>query len=173
MQPNTNEWSLTVFRSGLPTTVRLTSLLLLVFVLAGCIQGAATPAPADIHYGEDVCADCNMIISDPRFAASYAYEVEPGRYQSLAFDDIGDLVGHMREHQEWTVAGIWINDYEREEWIDAETAFYVVSPEIRSPMGHGVAAFDTEAAASAMAATLGVEVMDWNRMRAEMLMHDH
>jgi copper chaperone NosL len=147
--------------------------LLLALLLAGCIQGEATPAPAEIHYGEDVCADCNMIISDPRFAASYAREVAPGRYESLAFDDIGDLVGHLRDHQEWTVAGVWAHDYESEEWIDAETAFYVVSPEIHSPMGHGVAAFGAEAVATAMAADLGVEVMDWNRMRAEMLMHDH
>jgi copper chaperone NosL len=100
-------------------------------------------------------------------------EIEPGRFESLAFDDIGDLVGHLKRHQELKVAGLWVNDYWTEEWIDAETALYVVSPNIHTPMGHGVAAFSVESRARQMAEETGGEVMEWNRMRAEMLLHDH
>lgn len=146
---------------------------LLLFLLAACAQGTATPTAPDIKYGQDVCADCNMIINEPRFAAAYAYEIEEGRYESLAFDDMGDLVNHLKKNQDKTIANIWAHDYESEEWIDGEAAFYVVSPEIRSPMGHGIAAFAAEEDATALAAELGVEILDWDHMRIEVLMHDH
>jgi copper chaperone NosL len=146
---------------------------LVLLVLAGCAVGSATPAPPDIRYGEDVCADCNMIISDPRFAAGYAVEIEPGRFESLAFDDIGDMVSHLKNHQALKVAGLWVHDYWSDEWIDAETALYVVSSNIHSPMGHGVAAFAIESRAKQLAEEMDGNVYDWNRMRAEMLQHNH
>ena len=67
-------------------------LLILLLLLAACAQGTTELKPPEIRYGEDVCADCNMIISDPRFATAYAYEVGPGRYQSALFDDLGDML---------------------------------------------------------------------------------
>jgi hypothetical protein len=48
-----------------------------------------------------------------------------------------------------------------------------MSDQIKSPMGHGVAAYASEEEAQVHADTLGVEVLDWNRMRAGVLMHDH
>lgn len=151
--------------------------LLMVIVatvgLAACIQGEAVATPPEIHYGEDMCASCGMVISDPRFAAGLAWEIEPGRYESLPFDDIGDLVGYLRDHTEKTIVDSWVHDYTTEEWIDAATAWYVLSPEIHSPMMHGVAAFATAGAAQAMAPSVQGEVYDWNHMRAQVLMHNH
>jgi copper chaperone NosL len=144
-----------------------------VMLFAGCQQGSATPAPPEIRYGQDVCADCNMIISDPRFASGYAYEIDKGRFKSLAFDDMGDLVSNLKSNPDRKVAGYWAHDFESEEWIDATTAWYVVSSQIKSPMGHGVAAYATREAAQVKANALGAEVLDWNRMRAEVLMHNH
>ena len=53
-------------------TKNLFILPILLFLLAACAQGATELNPPEIRYGEDVCADCNMIISDPRFASAYA-----------------------------------------------------------------------------------------------------
>lgn len=147
--------------------------LLLALGMGGCAPGSAISEPPDIKYGEDVCADCNMIISDPRFASAYAWEIAPGRYESLAFDDMGDLVGHLKLHQDRTLSDVWAHDYGSEKWIDAEAAFYVVSSEIHSPMGHGIAAFATEEDAAALASKYGVKVLDWDHMRIEVLMHNH
>lgn len=147
--------------------------LMLGVLFAACSQGVATLAPPEIHYGEDVCADCGMIISDPRFAVAFAFEIEPGRYQNVSFDDMGDLVQYLKNNPDKVPAGVWAHDYTSEAWVDAETAWYVVSSEIRSPMGHGVAAFFTQAAAQTLAAELGVAAQNWNRMRAEVLMHSH
>jgi copper chaperone NosL len=92
-------------RNRLGVTRLLWATTLSVMLLAGCVQGSATPAPPEIRYGQDVCADCNMIISDPRFASGYAYEIDKGRFKSLAFDGIGDLVNNRKSNQDRIIAG--------------------------------------------------------------------
>lgn len=147
-------------------TLRLV-LLLALLLMAGCAQGSAEVAPPEIRYGEDLCAHCNMIISDPRFAAGYAHELSPGRYESLAFDDIGDLLAHLEKHPERKIVAWYVHDYTTEEWLDATVAYYVVSDQILSPMGHGIAAHATRAAAEAMDQAKAGRVLDWNGLLAQ------
>lgn len=139
---------------------------LLVMVLAACAQGEAVIVPPEIRYGEDVCAECNMIISDPRFAAAYVHEVSPGRYESVAVDDIGDMLIHADKHPEHTVVRWYVHDYASEEWLDATNAHFVFSNQLHTPMAQGTAAHATLESAEAMAAELGGEVLDWNGLRA-------
>ena len=80
--------------------------LVLLTLAWGCAEGSTIIAPPEIRYGEDLCTECNMVISDPRFAAGYVYEVSEGRYRSLAFDDIGDLLVHMAKHPEHTIIAL-------------------------------------------------------------------
>ncbi len=146
--------------------VLLLGLLILTIMgsIGGCAAGSTTIAPPAIRYGEDLCAECTMIINDPRFAAGYAYAVSAGRYESLAFDDIGDLLVHMAKHPERQVVAWYVHDYTSEEWLDATTAYYVIGEAIRTPMGHGMAAHATEAAAAAMAAEHAGVVLDWEAL---------
>lgn len=142
-------------------------LLLSAFLLHGCARGTTTAAPPEIRYGEDTCTECNMIISDPRYAAGYAYEISAGRYESLAFDDIGDLLAHLEKHHDYTVIAWYVHDYTTEEWVDATTAYYVLSDEIHSPMGHGIAAHATRSAADALAQQEAGLVLDWQGLQAQ------
>ncbi|HRW07219.1 MAG TPA: nitrous oxide reductase accessory protein NosL [Caldilineaceae bacterium] len=139
-------------------------LVLTGLIVGACARGDTAPKPPTIRYGEDLCTECNMIINDPRYAAGYAYELEPGSYESLAFDDIGDLLTHMAKHSERTVVAWYVHDYTSEEWLDATTAFYVVSEQIHTPMGHGIAAHATAAAAETMAQERQGKVLDWNTL---------
>jgi len=141
-------------------------LLLLGIILGACARGDPQIKPAEIHYGQDACAECNMIISDPRFAASYAYEMSEGRYASLAFDDIGDMLMHAQKHPEHKIVGWYVHDYQSKEWLDATQAFYVFAEGIRSPMGHGLAAHTTREAAQQMADALNGSVLDWVVLQA-------
>ena len=45
--------------------------LLLALALAACGGGADTTQPPEILYGQDVCDECDMIISEEKFAAAY------------------------------------------------------------------------------------------------------
>lgn len=141
-------------------------LLLFLFVLAACAQGSAELKPPEIRYGETTCTDCNMIISDERFAAAYAYEVGAGRYQSAVFDDIGDMLRYADEHPEHTIAARYVHDYESKAWIDAATASYVVSDTLETPMASGIAAFSTADRAEALAYSLGSTVLTWDELKA-------
>lgn len=138
------------------------ALLLLAVLMSACAPGQATIAPPEIRYGEDVCVECKMIISDPRFAAAYTYEVSPGRFENVLFDDIGDMLIHADKHPEQTVAAWWVHDYDSKEWLDAGKAFYVFSNMLQTPMAQGTAAFADEAAAQRLAAELSGEVFGWN-----------
>lgn len=144
-------------------------LLLLVagLLLAACARGETTPKPPTIRYGEDTCTHCNMIISDPRYAAGYAHEISSGRYESLAFDDIGDLLADLREHADRHIVTWYVHDYESEEWLDATTAYYVLSAQIMSPMGHGIAAHATKAAAEEMAQAKHGQLFNWQGLVAQ------
>jgi copper chaperone NosL len=153
-------------------------LLVLAMLVGACAEGQTVVEPPVIRYGEDRCAHCGMIISDARFAAGYLYEVGEGRYQSVIFDDIGDMVHYAAEQDGQTIRAWYVHDYASEAWLDALQAHYVVSEEIQSPMGYGVAAFDTVAAAEALAVEKNGGVIDWRALQVhvsskEQMSHSH
>jgi len=142
-------------------------LLILLFLLTACAQGTTELKPPEIRYGEDVCVECNMIISDPRFATAYAYEVSPGRYQSALFDDVGDMLIYADKNPGHKVVAWYVHDYETKEWTDATAASYLVSGQVETPMASGIVSFASRDRADVMAYSLGTEVMDWNTLQAK------
>lgn len=169
--------SVDVFSSSSWTAIlpiwRATVILMLVLLLAACSNKPAEPQPADIRYGETICAECGMIISQPKYASSFAYAESEGRYKSLAFDDIGDMIAYMRKHPELIPVGVWVHDYDTEEWIEAQSAIYVKSDAIRSPMGFGVVAFADSASAERFATEVNGITLDWDHLRIELAMAEH
>ena len=143
----------------------IVTLMVAIFVFAACGRGEGKIQPAEIHYGEDLCAECGMIISDPKFASSISKEIGAGRYQTVAFDDIGDMLAYLDKHPEEKVVGWFVHDYETEEWIDATTAFFVVSEEVKSPMNHGIAAHAQKSAAEAMAQKSDGQLFTWQEVQ--------
>ena len=114
---------------------------LLLLILAGlmtivsCSSGPDLDEPPDIRYGEDSCDRCLMIINEARFAAAYVTEAG----QTRRFDDIGGMVAYTDEISE-DGAVFWVHDFDTEEWLKAEEAFYVESQQ-QTPMGFGIIAF--------------------------------
>jgi len=148
-------------------TVRLWLLLPLLSILAACGPGQAQVQPPEIRQGETECLECRMIISDPRFASGYTHGAQGGRYESLPFDDIGDMLIHAGKHPEHDIVAYWVHDYHTEEWIDAEQAFYVFSSQLVTPMAQGTAAVDSREKAEQLAADYAGEVLDWAGLLAK------
>lgn len=140
-------------------------LVILALLATACAQGEAEIKPPEIRYGEDVCAECVMIISDPRFASAYTYEVGPGRYDHALFDDIGDMLNYAEKHPEHQVVAWWVHDYDSKEWLDGQKAVYVFSSSLQTPMAQGTAAFANQQAAQRLADELQGELLDWNGLR--------
>jgi copper chaperone NosL len=134
----------------------------LFIALAGCAGQSAEIKPPEIVYNEDVCEACGMLISEARFACA-TVEVNGTPHK---FDDIGDLVMYYASHSVAQVKAYFVHDYASQQWIRAETAYFIVSPTIMTPMMHGVAAFADKSAAEAMAQQYGVKVLDFAQLKA-------
>ncbi|MFN8442358.1 MAG: nitrous oxide reductase accessory protein NosL [Caldilineaceae bacterium] len=142
-----------------------TILVFALLLLNACSRGEHEIRPAEIHYGEDVCAECGMIISDAKYASSISLQIGTGRYQTVMFDDIGDMMAYLGTHSDAKVVGWFVHDYDSEEWLDATTAFFVVSEQIKSPMNHGIAAYAQQSSAEARASQTHGKVAKWDELQ--------
>lgn len=123
--------------------MRYALFLFMALSLLACGGDKPPAGPAEVHYGEDVCDRCKMIISDERFAAQYATKTG----QVKKFDDFGCMAAELgSDGGKDEVGGIYVTDFTTSAWLDARKAHYLKSPGIASPMGYGIAAFGTEAA---------------------------
>ena len=102
-----------------------------------------------------------MLISDAKFAAATVEEDGTAR----KFDDIGDLVAYYAPADKVRVKAYFVHDYPSEKWLRAEQAFFIVSPQIQTPMAHGIAAYADRAAAETAAQKYGVKVMTFDELR--------
>lgn len=112
-------------------------------LLACCLALAAcgdepTLDPPEVRWGQDVCSECGMILSDDRYAAAVV-AIQDGERREYLYDDLGEMLTHPPEAK-GTVKQ-WARDNQTRQWIDASTAHYVRSRRLHTPMGYGVVAF--------------------------------
>lgn len=148
--------------------VTATGLLASLF-LAGCAPRAGTLQPPAIAYGQDLCEACGMLIDQPQLAAATL----DTNGQAHKFDEIGDMVLFHAEHPTLQVQAWFVHDYNTEGWLRAETAFFVYSPDLFTPMGHGLAAFESEASARVFAEQRHTAVLSFDEARAVLAAMDH
>ena len=132
-------------------------------LLGGCGQ-TTTVAPPTIHFGQDVCAVCGMIISDERFAAGLVTE-GPDGLEAHAFDDIGCLLEDEALHGDRAVAGRWVRDFRTRRWLEADNSVYVHSPKLYSPMAYGLAACGDEGSARVLLSEFPGELLEFAGVR--------
>lgn len=128
--------------------------LLAILLTAGVGVGGCDKEPGDgppvVRFGQDVCAHCNMIVTDPRSVAA-SVVLRDGRRQVLVFDDLLDQVKHHATNPGEPVVKRYVSDYATKAWVDAAAAKYVRAEGVHTPMGSGLLAFATDAAADAAA----------------------
>ena len=118
-------------------------------LLAGCGKKGNWPeGMAEIKWDRDTCVRCNMVISDPRFAAELrGGEGGKSRDTAFKFDDIGCLVFWLRDK---AAQHPWMNDAATRMWVadstDMKGATWLDPRQARflggrlSPMGYNFAA---------------------------------
>lgn len=154
--------TLNSYRRQSAITLSLMMAASLLLILTGCGGRAdAAPVPPKIHYGEDICEFCGMIISEERFAAGYI--THDG--QEHIFDDIGDMFkAHLSQPTE--VIAFFVHDYDSSDWIRAESAYYVLAEELLTPMSSGLAACSSAERATALAADFKGQVLAFDELLA-------
>jgi copper chaperone NosL len=129
-------------------------LIALFLTLVGCKQNLGeTPK---VRWGEEVCAHCNMLINDERFAA--AIVLKSGEVRK--YDDLGCL---LKEYSS-EAHRVWVYRYNGEGWLDATQAWFVQSPSIQSPMGSGIAAFENKSDAEKLASETKGKVLSFDQL---------
>lgn len=71
-------------------------LAMLVAALGACGGAESYDKPPEILYGQDVCSNCNMIISEENYAS--AYWTTNG--EARRFDDMGEMLAYMQSNPE-------------------------------------------------------------------------
>ncbi len=110
-----------------------------------------------VKYGEDSCVHCTMVISDDRFAAAWREGTKRERY----FDDVGCMVAYTKSRRPPEGTVFFVRDFAADLWIDAESAFYMVAPGIKSPMSYDIAAFASQEAATTNERTRDGQPQTW------------
>ncbi len=101
----------------------------LVFaLLVGCEKHDQPQEPV---WNKQACAYCQMLLSDPRYAAQLV-TTQGDRYY---FDDIGCMVSYLAERKPTLALG-WVRD-SAGHWVDARSAHYARGA--KTPMDHGYA----------------------------------
>ena len=126
-------------------------LFTMVWVGACAGRGAAPPA---IVMDRSACSRCGMLISERAYAA--AIRLADGHDE--LFDEIGCLVATMRERPA-NDAHYWFHDVGDGEWIADGRPVFVVSPDIRTPMGGGIVAYRSVSSAERAAGRQGGRVV--------------
>lgn len=112
----------------------LVGLVALLVIRAQALPEGVKP----IVWDKEVCAECAMAVSDPRFAAQL--QREDGVV--LNFDDPGCLFLYLDDHDP-EIHALYFHRVEGDEWLDGDHVGFV--PESHSPMGYGLGAAPKEA----------------------------
>ena len=130
---------------SIPPGLSVVALIFSVLWLADCQTTKIEPvalAP------EDMCSFCKMAISEKQYAA----ELIDGEGQAFKFDDIGCLLNFMKKRSANSSTSFFVMDFDRREWVKADSAYYVRSSELTTPMNGGIIAFKDQSKAQEAAA---------------------
>lgn len=145
------------------TRIAIAVPMITLAALVAC-QRADPNAPPAIVYGESICAECGMIISDDRFGVATVVEGERGT-ETLLFDDFNCQFNHERDRSELVIVRRWARDHGTRAWLDPNSARFVFAPSLRTPMGSHLAAFGADADATTFAADHEGAVMGMEKAR--------
>ncbi|MEX0995112.1 MAG: nitrous oxide reductase accessory protein NosL [Balneolaceae bacterium] len=107
----------------------LTTILILALIaLYACNQ-----EPRTVHYGEDECEACKMMIVDDRFASQLVTE----KGKVFKFDSIECMAAYAAKNVKTEQQNVlWVSNFSNPgTWIRAEEAQFIQHETIKSPMG--------------------------------------
>jgi copper chaperone NosL len=114
-------------------------ILIAVFLFVGFIS--CTVEPESLQYGEDACYTCKMTLMDKKFGA----ELVTKKGRVYKFDDINcmlDFYNSGSVAEEEFSYRLVVDFAQPGTLIEAGDAFYLKSPELKTPMASQIAAFE-------------------------------
>ena len=135
-------------------------------VAALLLASCGTAGPRALVAGTDECAQCRMMITDPRFGAEVI--TRTGRVQT--FDAIECAASYVAGADAGRVQSVWVSDFEHPgTWIAASEAVFVTGATVASPMGRSLLALAKRTNSAndvAITARYGGRLSDWQTLLA-------
>ncbi len=134
-------------------------LILILMTLTWC---ACSKGPQPISYGEDACNYCKMTIVDQQHSA----EAVTLKGKVYKFDAIECLVHYVSPLDESTFSHLLVANYDQPGTLmDARSSSYLISPNLPSPMGAFLNAFDDANRSAAMQTKMTGELHSWTSLK--------
>lgn len=123
---------------------------------------ACTIDAEKINYGSDACHFCKMTIVDQQHAAQYVTT----KGKQFKYDAIECLLNDLSETGTENVGIILISDFmDPGVMTDAKTATYLISEEIKSPMGAFLSGFSQNEQAKSFVKSDKDEIYSWQTIK--------
>lgn len=122
--------------------------------------------PPKLRLGLDQCAECGMIINEPRYSSALLIERD-GQREHVVFDDIGCMLDYESHRDaEPRVLDRFGHDYVTSSWVRSVDAMYLCAEprRLRTPMGSGIVAFSGLAAAESSRGEFGGELREYAQL---------
>ena len=137
-------------------TILSLGLICLVLTLNSC-----EIKPAPINFGTDSCNFCKMTIVDQQHAAQYVTD----KGKQFKFDAVECMLNDLSERGMGNIQLMLVSDYGQPGTMtDAAGATYLISEEIKSPMGANLSSFASNFKAEETLKTHGGELFTWKEM---------
>ncbi|MBL7803620.1 MAG: nitrous oxide reductase accessory protein NosL [Saprospiraceae bacterium] len=142
--------------------------LVVAFLASGALMlsSCAGSGPQPIRWGKDNCDLCKMTLMDQHYGA----ELVTKKGKAYKFDDVNCFIRFQKNN---TIAADQIaeryvvNHAAAGTLIPAETATYLYSEKLKTPMASEVAAFGDAVQLEQVKAQLGGEVWNWTQLQSE------
>lgn len=132
-------------------------LIILLVLMASC-----STQPEPINYGSDACHYCKMTI----VSKTHAAQAVSKKGKQYKYDAIECMVNDINDENNAEMSILLVANYlSAGNMIPAETATYLVSENIPSPMGANLSATASKAEAEQLKTENGGELFDWSTLK--------
>lgn len=136
----------------------ISGIVILLFTISCKVE------PKSIEFGKDQCVYCSMSIVDKTHASQYVTT----KGKQFKFDAIECMINTILEKNEEGIAIILVTDFENPgNMINAKTANYLISKEIKSPMGANLSAFQSVEKAAEFKQIHSGDIYSWTSLKTK------
>lgn len=137
-------------------SISILSLGITLLVFTSC-----SSQPQPFVAGQDDCYVCKMGLADFRFGG----EIITKKGKAYKFDDLRCMINYLKSNslEEKDISKtLTMNFNKPNEFIDVKKAWYLVSPELRSPMNSNSSGFVSKEEAEKMLKGKTGQILRWN-----------
>ncbi|MBM4170925.1 MAG: hypothetical protein FJ214_03535 [Ignavibacteria bacterium] len=137
-------------------TIKIFYFFLITLLIFSCQK-----SPEPIAYGEDICENCKMTITENKFGS----ELITNKAKILKFDSIECLADYSSKQDAEIIHSMWVTNLtEPSKLIEVDEAIFLHSDNLKSPMGLNLCAVREKSSLEKIIADYGGEEMSWNQV---------